>query len=338
MNINDDLPWPFIEREANRRAHETLRNGVNSPEIEERVAESVVGSFRAGTAKYESMATAVLEQGGIEKEIIDQDLADQRSKKKKERRRNDQPMKPWTKMDLFNVIIFALGSTLGLFFEVSAARQTSLRMDPLQENASLMLLASVAVVILLPLILKAGCPDIRDNLPGNRRYRLILFVFSLVTALSWTLSWSARANESPFNSLATSLVSPLLEPAGSDFESRLFFVQMISQALGGAAMSSFLFLCLDSIAKTRCSRNRLTELIPVTTTDVDLAQAQQRHRDLVASVARARAILKEIDERERAFASEWKMRVSSVLSAKAILESYLGPFSIGMDDGTDLDS
>lgn len=326
------VPWPQVYEEANRAVHVALRNSINSSNLPKIVLKAAVAAFLAVIAQYLAIARGVLEQAGRERKFLDVELADKFREKQQQSVRLNQPLKIWTVLDVVLVVLLFIFSGTGMVVEWNAISQILIASDPLGHDSFFKGLLASGIMILLPASIKAAAPNVLDNYPANRRYTLGLFLLSLILALFWLLSFASLNDKAPLNSLAMQLVSPVISPADEEFERILFFVQMVSQALGSALISGFLFLKAENIIRTHRRRGHLREGIIVTGSDVSLDDIQARHRSLVGAAAQAQAVIDEIPARKDSFVVGWMARADAAMEAKAALEEIIGPFTIVPED------
>jgi hypothetical protein len=303
-------------------------SGINSPQIAGLVTTAAGSSYDAALAKYVSLANGVLEQTSQEKPALDAELEEKAEEKKRQARQYNQPLKPWSFIDVILTLSLFVLAFIGMLIEWNAISQLLMRAEPLKHNGLLSGLLSTGLVLFMGALAKFQCPDIRDNYPGNKKYLFALFLISILSALFWLLCFAARNADTSLNSLATRLISPVISPAHEKFESRLFLIQTIAQTLGSAMVAAYLFLKGENLIRTHRRRKNLGASGPITAADVDFDDVQARHRSLMAAALRARAMLNEISAQRTAFVAKWMAQVDLIMEIRATLETHIGPFTI----------
>lgn len=322
------VPWSQVYKEANEAVLLALCHSINSSNLPRVVKKAAIAAFLAVLAPYLTVARAVLKQTGVEKPALDNELEEKMREKKLNSVRLKQPLKVWTLFDVIIVGLLFTFSASGMLIEWNAISQLLMAGDPLGYDSLFKGVTATGIMLLLPALIKFGAPSVLDNFPANRRYLLGLFLLSLISALVWLVCFAALNDKTPLNSLATQLVSPVISPVDEEFERVLFFSQMVSQGLGSALISGFLFLKAENVIRTHVRRSRIRDAGGISEPDVNLDDIQARHRSLLGAAAQAQAVLDEMPARKESFVLGWMTRAEAAMDAKAALEDIIGPFNI----------
>jgi hypothetical protein len=322
------VPWRLIYEEADQAVYLALRNSINSPSLAKIVVQAAAAAFLAVITQYLVTARAIIDQIKNEKRFLDTELEEKLREKQQQSVRLKQPLKVWTIFDGILVVFYLGCSGGGMVIEWNAVTQLLMASDPMGHHSFFRGLTASGIILLAPVAIKAAAPSILDNSPANRRFLLGLFLVSLPLVLVWVLCFAALTDKTSLNSLATQLVSPVINPNDEEFKRILFFTQMVSQALASALISGFLFLKAENIIRTHRRRKNLRNEILISGTDVGLDDIQSRHRSMTGAAAQAQAVIDEVPSRKESFVRGWLTQAEAATRAKAALEDIIGPFTI----------